>query len=62
MHCVIYLLCYKVCQLLVHGRWFSPVSSSIKASRHDIDEINIAESGVKINHGKYELLTGREKM
>ena len=32
----------KVCQLLTHGRWFSPVtpaSSTTKTGRHDIDEI-----------------------
>jgi hypothetical protein len=32
----------KVYQLLAHGRWFSPVSSTTKTGRHDI-----AESGVK---------------
>jgi len=38
----------KVYQLLIHGRWFSPTSSTTKTGRHDI-----AESGVKtpkINH------------
>jgi hypothetical protein len=25
--------------LLVHGRWFSPGSSTTKTGRHDIDEI-----------------------
>jgi hypothetical protein len=32
----------QVCQLLVHGRWFSPgtpASSSTKTGRHDIAEI-----------------------
>jgi len=32
----------KVYQLLAHGRWFSPgtpVSSTTKTGRHDIDEI-----------------------
>jgi hypothetical protein len=29
-------------QLLAHGRWFSPASSTTKTGRHDI-----AESGVK---------------
>ena len=33
----------KVYQLLAHGRWFSPASSTTKTGRHDI-----AESGVKI--------------
>ena len=32
----------KVYQLLAHGRWFSPASSTTKTGRHDI-----AESGVK---------------
>jgi hypothetical protein len=29
----------KVYQLLAQGRWFSPASSTIKTSRHDIAEI-----------------------
>jgi hypothetical protein len=29
----------KVYQLLVHGRWFSPASSTTKTGRHDIGEI-----------------------
>jgi hypothetical protein len=32
----------KVCQLLAHGRWFSPgtpASSTTKTGRHDIAEI-----------------------
>ena len=29
----------KVCQWLVTGRWFSPVSSTNKTDRHDITEI-----------------------
>ena len=32
----------KVYQLLAHGRWFSPASSTTKTGRHDI-----AESGAK---------------
>ena len=32
----------KVYQLLIHGRWFSPASSTTKTGRH-----NIAESGVR---------------
>ena len=32
-------LCDKVCQSLVAGRWFSPVSSTNKADSHDITEI-----------------------
>jgi hypothetical protein len=30
---------YKVYQLLAHGRWFSPASSTTKTGRHDISEI-----------------------
>jgi hypothetical protein len=29
----------KVYQLLAHGRWFSPASSTTKIGRHDIAEI-----------------------
>jgi hypothetical protein len=29
----------KVYQLLAHGRWFSPASSTTKPGRHDIAEI-----------------------
>jgi hypothetical protein len=29
----------KVYQLLAHGQWFSPASSTTKTSRHDIAEI-----------------------
>jgi hypothetical protein len=29
----------KAYQLLVHGRWFSPASSTTKTGRHDIAEI-----------------------
>jgi len=29
----------KVYQLLAHGRWFSPASSTAKTGRHDIAEI-----------------------
>ena len=29
----------KVYQLLVHGRWFSPGTSTTKTGRHDIAEI-----------------------
>ena len=32
-------LCDKVCQWLVTGRWFSPVSSTNKTDCHDIAEI-----------------------
>jgi hypothetical protein len=37
----------KVYQLLAHGRWFSPASSTTKTGRHDI-----AESGVKHQKSK----------
>jgi hypothetical protein len=33
----------KAYQLLAHGRWFSPASSTTKTGRHDIAEILIAE-------------------
>jgi hypothetical protein len=32
-------VCSPVYQLLVHGRWFSPVSSTTNTGRHDIAEI-----------------------
>jgi hypothetical protein len=32
-------LCDKICQWLVTGQWFSPVSSTNKTDRHDIAEI-----------------------
>jgi hypothetical protein len=38
-----------VCQLLAHGRWFSPgnpASSTTKTDRHEYN-LNIVESGVK---------------
>jgi hypothetical protein len=35
-------------QLLAHGRWFSPASSTTKTGRH-----GIAESGVKHNKSNY---------
>ena len=31
----------KVYQLLAHGRWFSPASSTTKTGRHDIAEISL---------------------
>jgi hypothetical protein len=30
---------FKVYQLLAHGRWLSPASSTTKTGRHDIAEI-----------------------
>ena len=43
-HCVLDILCDKVCQRLAAGRWFSsgtPISSTNtgKTDRHDISEI-----------------------
>ena len=41
-YCIIYFLTWKLYQLLVTGRWFSPgnpVSSTNKTDRHDIAEI-----------------------
>jgi hypothetical protein len=32
-------ICDKIRQLLATGRWFSPVSSTNKTDRHDINEI-----------------------
>ncbi len=31
----------KVYQLLAHGRWFSPASSTAKTGRHDIAESDV---------------------
>jgi hypothetical protein len=47
-------LCDKVCQLLVTGRSFSPgtpVSSTNKTDRHDINEIllKVALSNINVN-------------
>ena len=39
----------KVYQLLAHGRWFSPASSTTKTGRHDIAEILLK---VALNHQK----------
>jgi hypothetical protein len=39
----------KAYQLLAHGRWFSPASSTTKTDRHDIPEILLK---VCINHWK----------
>jgi hypothetical protein len=46
----------KVYQLLAHGRWFSPASSTTKTGRHDIAEIllkvalNTHQKSKSINH------------
>jgi hypothetical protein len=34
----------KVYQLLAHGQWFSPASSTTKTGRHDIAEILLKEA------------------
>jgi hypothetical protein len=57
----------KVYQLLAHGRWFSPASSTTKTGRHDISEIllklalntknqNQSQINVKYVHGIYKVL------
>jgi hypothetical protein len=45
----------KVYQLLAHGRWFSPASSTTKTSCHDIPEILLkvalnTKNQIKSNH------------
>jgi hypothetical protein len=40
----------KVYQLLAHGRWFSPASSTTKTGRHDIAEILLKVALNTINH------------
>jgi hypothetical protein len=55
-------LCYKVCQWLVTGRWFStgtPVSSTNKTDRHDITEILLK---VALNSIKQPTQTNRPHM
>jgi hypothetical protein len=44
----------QVYQLLAHGRWFSPVSSTTKTGRHDIAEIllKVALKTQKSNQSK----------
>ena len=42
----------KVYQLLVHGRWFSPASSTTKTGRHDIAEILLKVALSTINQIK----------
>jgi hypothetical protein len=42
----------NVYQLLVHGRWFSPASSTTKIGRHDIAEILLKVALSTINHIK----------
>jgi hypothetical protein len=45
--------CDKVYQLLAHGRWFSPASSTTKTGRHDIAEILLK---VALKHQKSKKL------
>ena len=50
-------VCYKVCQRLAEGRWFSPgtpVSSTNKNNRHDITEIllKVELNTINLNHQK----------
>jgi hypothetical protein len=47
----------KVYQLLAHGRWFSPASSTTKAGRHDIAEILLQVVLNTINQIKSNTLT-----
>jgi hypothetical protein len=42
----------KVYQLLAHGRWFSPASSTTKTGRHDIAEILLK---VALKHQKSKI-------
>jgi hypothetical protein len=43
----------KVYQLLAHGRWFSPASSTTKTGRHDIAEILLK---VALKHQKSKII------
>ena len=45
----------KVYQLLAHGRWFSPASSTTKTGRHDIAEILLKVALNTINQIKSNL-------
>ena len=42
----------KAYQLLAHGRWFSPASSTIKTNRHDMAEILVK---VALNKAKNQI-------
>jgi hypothetical protein len=46
-------------QLLAHGRWFSPASSTTKAGRHDIAEILLK---VALKHQKSKHFVVRRKL
>ena len=55
----------KVYQLLAHGRWFSPASSTTKTGRHDIAEIllKVALNTIKSNpiyHTETPVIARRE--
>jgi hypothetical protein len=47
----------KVYQLLAHGQWFSPASSTTKTGRHDIAEIFLQVVLNTINQIKSNTLT-----
>jgi hypothetical protein len=58
------ILCYKVCQRLAEGRWFSPgtpVSSTNKTDHHDITEIWFKVALNTINQTIYNLTTIRSR-
>jgi hypothetical protein len=40
----------QVYQLLAHGRWFFPDSSTTKTGRHDTAESGIKHKKIKSNH------------
>jgi hypothetical protein len=52
-------VCDRVYQLLAHGRWFSPASSTTKTGRHDIAEIllkvALKHQKIKINQTIFQL-------
>jgi hypothetical protein len=48
----------KVYQLLAHGQWFSPASSTTKTGRHDIAEILLK---VALKHQKLNPFRGHVK-
>jgi hypothetical protein len=49
-------------QLLAHGRWFSPASSTTKIGRHDIAEILLKVALNTINQIKSNILgEGKQK-
>jgi hypothetical protein len=58
-------LCYKVCQQLAAGQWFSPVSSTNKTHYHDITEIllKVALNIITLTHtqAKWERQIRKQK-